>query len=64
MLHALAAAREDVHAEQRSLADLTGSAPRESYVGASAMFVEATLARATGVLAGAGSATARAEESR
>jgi len=53
MLETLAAAREGVHAEQRSLAELTGGAPREDYLGASAAFVEAPLARAAAVLADA-----------
>ena len=63
MLQTLTAAQEEVHAEQRSLAELTGSAPRESYLGASAAFVEATLARAA-VLVDAVPVPARAEESR
>ena len=53
MLETLAAAREDVHAEQRSLAELTGGVPRGDYLGASAAFVEAPLARAAAVLADA-----------
>jgi 3-carboxy-cis,cis-muconate cycloisomerase len=53
MLETLAAAREDVHAEQRNLAELTGGAPRGDYLGASAAFVEAPLARAAAVLADA-----------
>jgi len=53
MLETLAAAREGVHAEQRSLAELTGGAPPEDYLGASAAFVEAPLARAAAVLADA-----------
>jgi 3-carboxy-cis,cis-muconate cycloisomerase len=53
MLETLAAAREDVHTEQRSLAELTGGVPREDYLGASAAFVEAPLARAAAVLADA-----------
>ena len=64
MLETLAAAREDVHAEQRSLAELTGGAPREDYLGASAAFVEAPLARAAAVLADAGPRAGPREESR
>lgn len=47
----LSAAHDDVHAEQRSLAELAGAPPRTSYLGASAAFVEAPLARAAAVLA-------------
>ena len=51
MATTLAAAREEVRAEQRSLADLAGNTPREEYLGASHAFLEAPLARAAGVLA-------------
>ena len=47
----LDAARDGVHAEQRSLADLAGHAARGDYLGATAAFVEAPLARAAAVLA-------------
>jgi 3-carboxy-cis,cis-muconate cycloisomerase len=47
----LDAAHDDVHAEQRSLADLAGRAPRGDYLGATHAFVEAPLARAAAVLA-------------
>jgi 3-carboxy-cis,cis-muconate cycloisomerase len=47
----LDAAHDDVHAEQRSLADLAGRAPRGDYLGATDAFVEAPLARAAAVLA-------------
>ena len=47
----LEAARDDVRAEQRSMADLAGAAPRDEYLGATAAFLEAPLARAAGVLA-------------
>ena len=45
------AARDDVLAEQRSMADLAGGTPRGDYLGATAAFLEAPLARAAGVLA-------------
>ena len=64
MLRPSRAAGDDVHAEQRSLAELAGSAPRGSYLGASATFVEATLARAAAILVDAVPVPARAEESR
>jgi len=57
----LVEAHDDVRAEQRSLADLTGRAPREDYLGATAAFIEATLARAVAVLADP-APTARPEE--
>jgi 3-carboxy-cis,cis-muconate cycloisomerase len=47
----LAAANDDVRAEQRSLAALTGRPPREDYLGASIALIEAPLARAVAVLA-------------
>lgn len=47
----LDAARDDVRAEQRSLADLAGHAARGDYLGATTAFVEAPLARAAAVLA-------------
>lgn len=47
----LAAAHDDVRAEQRSLADLAGRPPREDYLGATVAFIEAPLARAVAVLA-------------
>ena len=47
----LEAARDDVRAEQRSMADLARAAPRDEYLGATAAFLEAPLARAAGVLA-------------
>jgi 3-carboxy-cis,cis-muconate cycloisomerase len=47
----LEAAREDVRAEQRTMAALAGAAPAADYLGATAAFVEAPLARAAGVLA-------------
>lgn len=47
----LEAARDDLRAEQRGMADLAGAAPREEYLGATAAFLEAPLARAAGVLA-------------
>ena len=64
MLETLAAAREDVHAEQRSLVEVTGAVPREDYLGASAAFVEAPLARAAAVQADAVPVPLRPEESR
>lgn len=47
----LEAAREDLRAEQRGMADLAGAPPQEQYLGATAPFLEAPLARAAGVLA-------------
>ena len=47
----LEAARDDLSAEQRSMAGLAGTGPREEYLGATAAFLEAPLARAAGVLA-------------
>lgn len=47
----LEAAAEDVRAEQRSMAALAGADPAADYLGATAAFVEAPLARAAGVLA-------------
>jgi len=58
----LAAAHDDVRAEQRSLADLAGRPPRADYLGAAAAFIEAPLARAVAVLA-APAPPARSEES-
>jgi 3-carboxy-cis,cis-muconate cycloisomerase len=57
----LAAAHDDVRAEQRSLADLSGRPPRADYLGATTAFIEAPLARAVAVLA-APAPTARPEE--
>ena len=57
----LAAAHEDVRAEQRSMAALTGRPPREDYLGATAALIEAPLARALAVLAEP-APTARPEE--
>lgn len=57
----LAAAHDDVRAEQRSLAALTGRPPREDYLGASIALIEAPLARAVAVLAHP-TPTARPEE--
>lgn len=51
MARTLDAALEDLHAEQRSLADLVGRPPRGDYLGATAAFVDAPLARAAAVLA-------------
>lgn len=51
MASTLAAAHDDVHAEQRSMAGLTDRPPRDDYLGATAAFVEAPLARAAAVLA-------------
>ena len=47
----LEAARDDVRAEQRSMADLAGTTPGEGYLGVTDAFLEAPLARAAGVLA-------------
>jgi 3-carboxy-cis,cis-muconate cycloisomerase len=58
----LAAAHDDVRAEQRSLADLAGRPPRADYLGATAAFIEVPLARAVAVLADPAT-TARSEES-
>lgn len=58
----LAAAHDDVRAEQRSLAGLAGRPPRADYLGATSDFIEATLARAVAVLADP-APTARPEES-
>jgi 3-carboxy-cis,cis-muconate cycloisomerase len=55
MERTLAAAHEDVRAEQRSLARLTGRPPGGDYTGMTAELVEAPLARAAAV---------RAEETR
>ena len=52
MRETLAAAHDDVRAEQRTMADLAGHGPGGAYLGAAAAFVEAPLARAAGVLAG------------
>jgi 3-carboxy-cis,cis-muconate cycloisomerase len=57
----LAAAHDDVRAEQRSLAALTGRPPREDYLGATLALIEAPLARAVAVLAHP-APTARPEE--
>ncbi|MBB6627757.1 3-carboxy-cis,cis-muconate cycloisomerase [Nocardioides sp. KIGAM211] len=51
MAATLHAAADDVRAEQRSMAALAGSAAGGDYLGASAAFLEAPLARAAGVLA-------------
>lgn len=51
MASTLAAAHDDVHAEQRSMAALADRPPGEDYLGATAAFVEAPLARAAAVLA-------------
>jgi 3-carboxy-cis,cis-muconate cycloisomerase len=51
MERTLRAADHGVRAEQRSLAGLLGSAPRDDYSGASAAFIEAALARAATTLA-------------
>lgn len=51
MAATLALARDDVRAEQRSMADLAGGSPTGDYLGASAAFIEAPLARAVGILA-------------
>jgi hypothetical protein len=51
MASTLAAAHDDVHAEQRSMAGLADRPPRDDYLGATAAFVEAPLARAAAVLA-------------
>ncbi|MCW2794419.1 MAG: pcaB [Nocardioides sp.] len=51
MAATLAAAGDDVRAEQRSMAGLAGHAPGGDYRGATDAFVEAPLARAAGVLA-------------
>jgi 3-carboxy-cis,cis-muconate cycloisomerase len=50
MAATLARAHDDVHAEQRSMADLAGRPLRESYLGSTAALIEAPLARAAGVL--------------
>jgi 3-carboxy-cis,cis-muconate cycloisomerase len=47
----LAAARDDVRAEQRSMADLAGTAADSDYLGAADAFLEAPLARAAGIFA-------------
>jgi 3-carboxy-cis,cis-muconate cycloisomerase len=47
----LESAREDLQAEQRTMAGLAGTEPAGEYLGATAAFVEAPLARAAGVLA-------------
>jgi 3-carboxy-cis,cis-muconate cycloisomerase len=47
----LADARDDVRAEQRSMADLAGTDAGGDYLGATEAFLEAPLARAAGVLA-------------
>ncbi|MFC4785692.1 lyase family protein [Nocardioides sp. MAHUQ-72] len=51
MLATVLAARDDLRAEQRGMAALTGSVAQEEYLGATAAFLEAPLARAAGVLA-------------
>ena len=51
MRETLAAAHDDVRAEQRTMADLADNRPGGDYLGAAAAFVEAPLARAAGVLA-------------
>jgi len=51
MERTLRAADHGVRAEQRSLAGLLDSAPRDDYSGASAAFIEAALARAATTLA-------------
>ena len=51
MLETLAAADPGVRAEQRALAELLGTPPRDDYAGASAPFIEAALARAATTLA-------------
>ena len=56
MAATLEAARDDVRAEQRSMAELAGSTPAGDYLGAVEAFVEAPLARAAGVLAEGGPA--------
>jgi 3-carboxy-cis,cis-muconate cycloisomerase len=57
----LAAAHDDVRAEQRSMAALTGRPPREDYLGATAALIEAPLARAVAALTDP-APTARPEE--
>jgi hypothetical protein len=47
----LEAAADAVRSEQRSMAELAGTAPAGAYLGATAAFLEAPLARAAGVLA-------------
>ncbi len=49
MAATLAAAGDDVLAEQRSMADLTGREPASSYLGDAGVLVDAVLARATHV---------------
>ena len=51
MAATLAAARDAVRAEQRSMADLAGTTATGDYLGAADAFLEAPLARAAGVLA-------------
>jgi len=51
MAATLATAIDDVRSEQRSMAGLAGREPADDYVGATAAFLEAPLARAAGVLA-------------
>lgn len=57
----LAAAHDDVRAEQRSLANLAGHPPSEGYLGSTAALIEAPLARAVAVL-GEAASTARMKE--
>jgi len=47
----LADARDDVRAEQRSMAELAGTSATGDYLGAADAFLEAPLARAAGILA-------------
>ena len=51
MRQTLAAADPGVRAEQRALAELLGTPPRDGYAGTSAPFIEAALARAATTLA-------------